>query len=310
MKRVGFPRYARAVSTTRAAEPSVIELEVLGASFCLFDAGTDAVLSPFVAHLWASRGRPAFVAERVIPDGGSVLLFNLGAALEVQGEGTQSVMRETFFAGPMSSWADVRYGHDAMHEQVGVLFRPGGAAAYFGAHAEALEDVAGEPSLLPPMRLDPARIGDAMRTTRSLATRIAILAAALRSAVRVDAAPPVTTRIMAMMRRHPTESVKAHAARAGWTQQHLHRVLRRESGMGTKGLQQVVRLQRTLSALERWHAHGSDEEGSLARLAVRHGFVDQSHLTNTVRTMTGLTPQGLRGLPPRALGRVLYVVPR
>ena len=291
-------------------EPSVIELEVLGASFCHWNASRDAVLSPFVAHLWASRGRPAFAAERVIPDGGSVLLFNLGPALEVQGKGAQTVMREAFFAGPATSWADVRYGRDAIHEQVGVLFRPGGAAAYFGAHAEALEDVTSEPSVLPSMRLDANRVGDALREIDSPRDRVESLAKALRLGVRRDAALPITQRMMAMMRRHPTDSVKAHAARAGWTQQHLHRVLRRESGMGTKALQQVVRLQQTLGALEQLRVHRAAEgEASLARLAMSQGFVDQAHLTNTLRTMTGLTPRALMALPPRALGRVLYVVP-
>ena len=287
-------------------QPAVIQLEVLGASFCLWDASRDAVLSPFVAHLWASRGRPAFAAERVIPDGGSVLLFNLGAALEVEGKGGQALMREAFFAGPATGWADVRYGQDAIHEQVGVLFRPGGAAAYFGAHAEALADVTSDPSMLPSMRLELHRVGDALRKVSALRDRIQILAPALRLGVGPDAVAPITQRVMAMMRRHPTESVKAHAARAGWTQQHLHRVLRRESGMGTKALQQVVRLQQTLGALERLDVHRA--EGSLAQLAMTQGFVDQAHLTNTLRTMTGLTPRALLALPPRALGRVLYVV--
>ena len=287
----------------------MIELEVLGASFCLWSASEDQRLAPFVAHVWASRGRPEFAAERVIPDGGSVLLFNLGRALDVQAEGATAVMREAFFAGPAMRWADVRYGEDATHEQVGVLFQPGGAAAYFGRHAEALEDVVSEASLLPETRLEVARVGDALRGVRSLQARIQMLAEALRTGLLPETTQPITQRIMAMMRRHPTATVKEHAARAGWTQQHLHRVLRRESGLGSKALQQVVRLQQTLGALERLRApQRGEHEASLAQLAGTYGFVDQAHLTNTLRTMTGLTPRGLLALPPAAIGRVLYVV--
>lgn len=283
----------------------MIELEVLGASFCLWSASQEAMLAPFVAHVWASRGRPEFAAERVIPDGGSVLLFNLGRALEVRADGAHAVMRDAFFAGPAMRWADVHYGEDATHEQVGVLFQPGGAAAFFGRDAEALQDVVIEPSLLPEMRLDVARVGDALRGTTSLKARVQFLTAALRDGLR-DTPLPITLRIMAMMRRHPTSTIKEHAARAGWTQQHLHRVLRRESGLGSKALQQVVRLQQTLGALERLRAR--PHETSLAQLAGSHGYVDQAHLTNTLRTMTGLTPRGLLALPPAAIGRVLYVV--
>ena len=291
-------------------EASVIEFEVLGASFCLWSAASDAVLAPFVTHIWASTGSPSFAAERVVPDGGSVLIFNLGRALSMQAAGADALMREVFFAGPTTRWADVHYGFDATHEQVGVLFPPGGAAVYFGSHAEALRDVACESSMLPTMRLDLGRVSDALREASSRSERTQILARALRLAVGSHATKPITQRIMAMMRRHPHESVKAQAARAGWSQQHLHRVLRRESGMGTKELQQVVRLQETLSALDQLRAkRGGDGEESLARLASTQGFVDQAHLTNTLRAMTGLTPRGPIALAPRAVGRVLYVPP-
>jgi hypothetical protein len=71
----------------------------------------------------------------------------------------------------------------------------------------------------------------------------------------------------------------------------------------------VVRLQQTLGALERLRApQRGEHEASLAQLAGTYGFVDQAHLTNTLRTMTGLTPRGLLALPPAAIGRVLYVV--
>jgi hypothetical protein len=41
-------------------------------------------LRPFVAAVWASQGQEEIRSERIVPDGGSCLIFNFGGAVSIK----------------------------------------------------------------------------------------------------------------------------------------------------------------------------------------------------------------------------------
>lgn len=85
------------------------------------------------------------------------------------------------------------------------------------------------------------------------------------------------------------------AAEAGVHPTQLTRSFRAHYGTTPAAYLREVRLQAAMDDL----AHG---EGSLSRVALRHGFADQSHLTRWLKRSTGLTPAVYRAVSGRASG--------
>lgn len=84
-----------------------------------------------------------------------------------------------------------------------------------------------------------------------------------------------------------TDAPVAHICRRfGVSAAHASRALARSHGMSPQTLRRELRCRRALSLME-----GPD---SLAAIAAQSGFADQSHLSRTVRSCTGLPPSALR----------------
>ncbi|MDR7135458.1 AraC-like DNA-binding protein [Lysobacter niastensis] len=82
------------------------------------------------------------------------------------------------------------------------------------------------------------------------------------------------------------EPIARIARRAGVSDEHASRMFLRTHGMSPQSLRRELRGRQALSLLA--------GEASLADIAARSGFADQSHLTRSVRAMTGLPPGRLR----------------
>jgi transcriptional regulator GlxA family with amidase domain len=77
------------------------------------------------------------------------------------------------------------------------------------------------------------------------------------------------------------------AARVGWSDRHLEKRFRAETGLSPKEAARVVRFDRARRVLiARTGAR------DLAGLAADLGFADQAHLTREWRAFTGLSPTG------------------
>lgn len=73
----------------------------------------------------------------------------------------------------------------------------------------------------------------------------------------------------------------------GISERHLRRVIHAETGVPPKALHRVERLNGAMLAADR-SAHPD-----WARLAIAHGYCDQSHLIREVRSLTGRSPAAL-----------------
>jgi AraC-like DNA-binding protein len=143
---------------------------------------------------------------------------------------------------------------DAGDDAIGIRLRPGAFPALFGVPAAELRD----------LRLPLAEV-----------VRPRPLAALAR-----DAAPPDPLAAAALAAR----DVATLARESGYSARHLRRRLEAATGHGPKRLARIGRMQALLSA-------GRGE--SWARTAVEHGFFDEAHMVNDIRSLAGATPHAM-----------------
>jgi AraC-like DNA-binding protein len=86
--------------------------------------------------------------------------------------------------------------------------------------------------------------------------------------------------------QHSDTPIAAIARHAGVSNEHASRMFLRSHGMSPQTLRRELRSRTALTLLS--------QDVALADVAARSGFADQSHLTRTVRAMTGLPPGQLR----------------
>jgi AraC-like DNA-binding protein len=139
----------------------------------------------------------------------------------------------------------------------GIRFHPGGFSALFGVPADELLD----------LRVPTADVRPRFRSLERLAG---------------DALPPDRL-VRAVLN---AADVRVVARESGYSERHLRRRIRHATGHNPKRLIRIARLQRLLLA-------GRGE--SWARSAVEHGYYDEAHMANDVRSLLGATPHAVLG---------------
>jgi AraC family transcriptional regulator len=103
-----------------------------------------------------------------------------------------------------------------------------------------------------------------------------------------DAGPAWIDNLRESVDRAPSgRTVSALALEAGFHPAHVARVFRQRYGVSLGAYLRLARILRCVEALSR-------SADSLARIAGEAGFFDQSHMTNAVRSSTGMTPAQLK----------------
>lgn len=230
---------------------------------------------------WVDPARP--LTERVLPDGGVHLVFNLGDPPAVPG--TSPPACEAL--GPRLGPTVIRMSGRV--EQVTVTLRPGGMAALLGMPAgelagcdvpldalwgpraaEALERIAEAP-------VGPARAAAMERVLAEMLAAQAVLpdAAAAEAVRRIEAS---RGRIR----------VRALAEALGMSERRLEQVFHRQVGLSPKAACRVARFRATVALMRR------EPHRSWSDVAYSCGFYDQSHLVNEFQALAGLSPGGFR----------------
>lgn len=256
-------------------------------------AGTFASVAPapplrdFVERIHFGREwvDPAHhVTERVLPDGGVHLIFNLGDPPAVSGG-----------AGAAAVAVGARCEPSIIHmagrvEHVTVTLRPGGMAALLGVPAAELaaEDV-------PLDALWGPRAAEALERlagTPPTAARAAVMESVLRGLLAARAPRPDATAAEAVRmigRARGRVRVRELAASIGVSERRLEQLFRRQVGLSPKQVCRIARFRSTVSVLQRAPDRGWSE------IAYDCGFYDQSHLVNEFQAIAGLAPGEFRG---------------
>ena len=243
-------------------------------------------LADRVECVWTSRSAsslPAARLNRVLPDGCTDVIFNLGDP--PLPEGCPHHRLRSYVVGAMRRPAEIRLAGAV--DVVGVRFRPGGGAAFLPLSlaeitdgTAALADVwggcAGELE---------SRLFEAGGTER-----LRILADALRGR-RGRGAPlhPAVARAAALIARsHGAVPVHALGAETGVSARHLERLFAEQVGLSPKVAARVARFRRACSLVR------ARPEAGGSRLALEAGYFDQAHMIREFRAFAGLTPEAYR----------------
>lgn len=217
-------------------------------------------LRPYVEALWWYRGDEACT---VLPDGCADLIFSEGRGRLV---------------GPMTT--PVQVPAVAQASVVGVRFRPGGAAPFFGPVLQELADTS----------MELGRFGASSALQKDLEAQCvgAGMLLELERALlqNLSTAQPLDRLVRAASRgmsEEPAVSIEALARRLGRSRQHLARCFKASVGLSPKQLQRIVRMQAVLTHLR------ESRTDSAAELAQAMGYVDQPHMSRELRALTGNT---------------------
>ena len=217
------------------------------------------------AVVWTRRAERVERDYRILPDGCLDLLWSDGVLL-VAGPDT----------GPHlgSSPAGASYA--------GLRFAPGTGPTVLGVPADALTD-----QRIPLDQVWPAAYVRDLTERLAESPRPDRLLESIATRRRGNADPPDPVALAVAGELRAGRSVAATAETVGYSERQLRRRCQPAFGYGPKTLARVLRMGRALDLVRAgW---------SLAAVAARVGYADQSHLTNDVRALAGVPPRVLLG---------------
>jgi len=249
-------------------------------------------LRPFIEWLWYFTGDMPHARERILPTGSMQLLVNLHED-ELRIYGGDDFSRVRRLRGVALSGTYARpFGIDTDEQRriVGVAFKPGGAAPFFRAPADAVREDHVELDALwgRDGRTLRERLLEAPTPVAALRIVEDVLLAQVARPLEVDEL--VDFALSALDRGVPVGQV---TARLGMTQKRFIRHFQQVVGITPKRFARVRRFSRVLEAIEK--GRPVDWSG----VAVGCGYYDQAHLIHEFREFSGMNPTLYR---PRARG--------
>lgn len=236
-------------------------------------------LAPFVR---------AFMLVEVETETTHVRLPELGLVLGVRDRGAASVLVDGAAARlPDAMLSGMTSTARLMRTSAGgrialAMFRPGGAAAFF---REPLHQIFGQTAPLNDLfpRAGVERVRARVAEARDDAARVAAIEALLLAQPWPAAPDPVVAAaVRALEQSRGALPIRVLARRLGISQDPLEKRFRRAVGATPKQLASLLRLRH---AIDSWRPGAS-----LAELAQRAGYFDQSHFSRELRAVTGEPP--------------------
>ncbi|RIQ34743.1 helix-turn-helix domain-containing protein [Jiangella rhizosphaerae] len=244
-------------------------------------------LAPFVEHLWYVDEPLPPGRDRTLPTGAAQLVVNLAADRLNWYDGADLAERRGVGGAGLCAPLARPIGVDTADQActAGVVFRPGGLAAFVDLpvcaltdHVTALADVWGP---------DGGSVREWVLSARTPGERLDVLERLLLARLRASGGPrrdPAVAYAVDALDRGA--AVGAVADRLGASASTLRRRFHAAVGLSPKQFARVRRLQRVLRTVTASGVPAPD----WAEVAASHGYFDQAHLVNDFRALTGLTP--------------------
>ncbi len=243
-----------------------------------------AALAGFVDAIWCATGRVPYRAERILPNGKPVLIFNLGAPFRMT-DGTCSappeIHRDAWLCGNRARFLV----NEPLAETnvIGVTFRSHGAAALLGLSMREISGRMIEAEAVLGGRLAEVRerLSDAVGSDAKIAVVESLL---LR--LRTAATPPPRMIQWATRRLAAADppSISALSAELDVSQKHLIDRFHHHVGLAPKTLLRIHRFERALAALNR------PGPVRLEQIALVCGYYDQAHFNRDFADFSGINP--------------------
>lgn len=240
--------------------------------------------------LYEDRSRPPGL-ERVLPTGAAQLVVNLADDVTRTYDpdnGLACVERPgSILTGPMSRYQII----DTAEQEfvAGVVFRPGGTAAFTPVPTHEIVDVD-----VPLDDLWGGRLGSRLRSrvleARDVEAQLDALEAVLREQWQArDRHPAVRVALAALHRSPQLASISRVTEASGLSATRLIEHFKRDIGLTPKRYCSVLRFQRALR-----HAH-QGRTVDWTQVALDCGYYDQAHFIHDFRRFAGVTPSAYEG---------------
>ena len=226
---------------------------------------------------------PLLSVQRIVPDGRSELVLNLGQPFESQRQGHWSRQPQSFLVGQITGPMLIRPGGPT--RTFGVRFHPHGAAQLLKLPIHEVTD-----SVVPLEDISQQlrRHFEPIVEPRSVPEQFAALDQAMRTlAAQTVAEDSLVIRAVEQFEHSGGKARISHLAeRSGVSTRQLERRFRDAVGISPKLFCRMQRFQRIFSRMEA-------PESDWADAAVHCGYYDQGHLIRDFRQFSGKTPTAL-----------------
>ena len=238
-------------------------------------------LQQYVSAVWASRGDQGVTKERIVPDGGSVLIFNFGGSItSTRSDGSSRTWTGNIFAGLMTSYIDLTY--QGRFEQVGIVFKPFGAFHLVNCPMSEFLNSIVALDLVDKYKFQ--QVFETMADTDNLPQRLSIVNAWLEKIFAGKKIETFIPHVTSLLHDNEEISVSELADNIGKTQQHIGRSFNKYTGINPKKLQRIFRFQKVLQTLS------FRQRLALTDTAYQFNYFDQPHFNNEVKSFSGFTP--------------------
>lgn len=235
----------------------------------------------YIEFYWALEDRSyASGNQRIVPDGRSGFILNLGSPFESYANGKWTLQPHSFFVGQITSPLLLRPSGPV--KMLGIQFRPHGAMQFLRLPMSELTDSAiALEDLAPRLFMELERVRHQTSLRRALAALDPVFFAfAGKTPIDNDL---VSCAVKDIERAGGLVNLTDVAARIGWSARQLQRRFRDAVGISPKLFGRMQRFQGVFRAMENpildW-----------VNVAIDCGYYDQAHLIRDFREFTGKTP--------------------
>jgi AraC-like DNA-binding protein len=260
----------------------VMEYQALPGQWRFSSAEPDRDLEGLVIEYWEVEGRLSPFRERVLPNGCTEVMINLGPPHRMFVHGGSSVWETAWFSGLHARSISIEslYGTHL----VSARLHPLGALQLFGGPVAGLVNTVVDLEII--VGTSAKELRESLLHAHSAEERFEILELFLRA--RLSRHPTPTTVVRAAARLieevHGGLRISSLHSRLGISRKHLWHHFGRELGMSPKAYAGLHRFLWTLARLRQ------STEVDWSQLAIAAGYSDQSHLVRDFRRVASASP--------------------